>query len=475
MRRLLLVFAVVFVAGAGLLFWQFDRAVEFLFQYPPPKADETKPASEADGRQRDALYFSAFTRYDRSYSSEARRQAEKLSAALIRDAHGLTRAQFILRVAQIAALANNGHTQISSAAFAKGVVALPLELNWFKEGLFILRTKADRAALLGARIDAIDGRPTEEVFVAAKKYVGGTDEHRRMLLTRFMRSPELLHAAGLADDSNALTLRGVRADGTAFEERIAGEALALDAPYVPNVARLLYPTVVKGDGKLGWLSFIKADRNLPLYLQSALRLFVTAPLEGSGLYIGIAYNADGDEEKIGPFLHDAEQKIRTQKPAYIVVDMRMNGGGDYTTTYDFASRLPAIAPSARIYVLTSNYTFSAAITTTAFIKQAGGNRVMIVGAPVGDRLTFWAEGGHFFLPNVQVGVNYAAGMHDYAHACWNPFACFWLNYFYPVRVDTLEPDIAAPLTFADYRALRDPALEAVLAHEKAAGNAAALP
>jgi len=35
-----------------------------------------------------------------------------------------------------------------------------------------------------------------------------------------------------------------------------------------------------------------------------------------------------------------------------------------------------------------------------------------------------------------------------------------------VRVDTLEPDIAAPLTFAAYRARRDPALEAVLAREK---------
>jgi hypothetical protein len=171
--------------------------------------------------------------------------------------------------------------------------------------------------------------------------------------------------------------------------------------------------------------------------------------------------------KIGAFLHDAEQQIRLQKPAYIVVDMRMNGGGDYTTTYDFGSRLASMQPSARIYVLTSNYTFSAAITTTAFIKQAGGDRVTIVGAPVGDRLTFWAEGGRFFLPNVQTGVNYAAGMHDYAHACWNVLACFWLNYFYPVQVATLKPDIAAPLTFDAYRALRDPAMDAVMAREAA--------
>ena len=31
----------------------------------------------------------------------------------------------------------------------------------------------------------------------------------------------------------------------------------------------------------------------------------------------------------------------------------------------------------------------------------------------------------------------------------------------PIRVQSLEPDIAAPLTYADYRQGRDPALAAV--------------
>lgn len=468
MRRFLLLVLVLIVGGAGLFYWRFDDAVAMLFQYEPPKVDETKLTDEAEGRRRDAVYFSNFTRYDRSYSDAARQTAAALSEKLVREAPGLTRAQFLLHVAEIAALADNGHTQVSSAAFAKGIVALPLELNWFPDGLFILRTKGAQAQLLGARIDAIDGRPTEAVFQAAKKFVGGTDEHRRMLLTRFMRSPELLYAAGLAREPGALTLTGVRADGTTFETRMAGEPLALDVPYVPNIVRLLYPTIAEESSAEDWRSFIKGDQQLPLYLQSATKLFALAPLERNGLYIGISHNADGDEEKIGAFLHEAEQQIRTLKPAYIVVDMRMNGGGDYTTTYDFGSRLPSMAPAARIYVLTSNYTFSAAITTTGFIKQAGGDRVTIVGAPVGDRLTFWAEGGRFFLPNVRVGVNYAAGMHDYAHACWNVLACFWLNYLFPVQVATLQPDIPAPLTFADYRALRDPALDAVFARERAA-------
>jgi hypothetical protein len=159
MRRLLLVLLVLVGGAAAVLYWRFDDAIALLFQYQPPAGDETKLTNEAEGRQRDAVHFSAFTRYDRSYGPEARRQAEELSTKLVNDAPSLSRAAFVLRVAEIAALADNGHTQISRSAFAKGVVALPLELNWFPEGLFILRTKADQAALLGARIDTIAAAP----------------------------------------------------------------------------------------------------------------------------------------------------------------------------------------------------------------------------------------------------------------------------------------------------------------------------
>jgi hypothetical protein len=37
-------------------------------------------------------------------------------------------------------------------------------------------------------------------------------------------------------------------------------------------------------------------------------------------------------------------------------------------------------------------TFSAAITTVAFVKQAAGSRAIILGEPIGDRLTFYGEG-----------------------------------------------------------------------------------
>ena len=116
---------------------------------------------------------------------------------------------------------------------------------------------------------------------------------------------------------------------------------------------------------------------------------------------------------------------------------------------------------------------SAAITTVATLKQAGGDRVRIVGEDVGDRLDFWAEGGTFALPNAFLQVHYAAGRHRYDGPCDDRRDCFWLDERYPARVHDLRPDIPAPWTFAAYRQRRDPALEAVAAAETRRQAAAA--
>ena len=85
-----------------------------------------------------------------------------------------------------------------------------------------------------------------------------------------------------------------------------------------------------------------------------------------------------------------------------MLDLRYDGGGDYTLTSAFAHALPKLVRApGRIALITGPDEFSAGITTAAFVKDAGGARVTIVGEPVGDRLSFWSEGGHGCLPHAQ--------------------------------------------------------------------------
>ena len=114
-----------------------------------------------------------------------------------------------------------------------------------------------------------------------------------------------------------------------------------------------------------------------------------------------------------------------------------------------------------MFVLTSPWTFSAAISSTGYLKQAGGDGVVLVGEAPGDRLQFWAEGRPVVLPRSGAYVQYATQRHDYVTGC-RPFTdCHSYMVKYPIAVKSLAPDVAAPWTLESYATGRDPAMEAV--------------
>ncbi|MEQ1755789.1 MAG: hypothetical protein ABL973_16830 [Micropepsaceae bacterium] len=439
----------------------YEQALNAQFYYKPP---EPKPAEVSDvalGQALDAAYFARFIDFDRSYAPRARVTARQLAARLVRDARQFTHEEFVLRVAEIAALADNGHTAIGENAFRKNTPRLPLRTYLFSDGLYVLYAKPELSSLLGARIDSIEGVPLIEVFTRLRKFSGGIETHRQRQLIPVLESPALLMAAGIAKNPTSLSLTGIDASGAPFSARVEAEARDRSA-WVSSTTRLVYPGSL---ASTGMISFLPVEPDAPAYMHSMKKLFWMEDLPRHGLYVGLGANSDGDEEPIAPFLAQVSERIGKQRPAYLVLDVRMNGGGDYTTTYAFARGLPLLLPTGNIYVLTSPWTFSAAITTVAAVKDAGGRRVQIVGEPVGDRLDFWAEGGAFELPNAFVRVNYATGRHIYDGPCTDHETCYWLNERYPVRVSSLSPDITVPFSFRAYREGHDPAMDEILKRE----------
>ena len=441
----------------------FEGELRARFYFPPPQPAPPTVADRAEGQALDAAYFAGFPDLDRAYSPEARERAKALAHDLVRDASTLSHEAFVLRAMEITALADNGHTAIGEYAWQKNTPRVPVRAYPFADGLHILRARTENADLLGARVDAIDGRPVEEVFQGLRRYAGGNDAHRRTRLLPLLESPAFLAEAGLARERHALTYSGVLADGRPFERRIEAEDRDRAAP-VAGSERLLFPS--DPAGALHMSSFFPLDAALPVSLQERTRLFTVATLPSNGLYVALRDNLGNDGESLPAFLAGVLERCARDKPAFVVVDFRMDGGGNYTLSHPYVVALAELVrDKGRLYALTSNWTFSAAITTVAALKTFARGHVTIVGEPVGDRLDFWAEGGALPLPNIPANAYYETGRHVYDGPC-DAIDCFWVNRFYPVWVNTLDPDIPAPLTFAAYRARRDPALEAVLAREK---------
>jgi hypothetical protein len=432
--------------------WKFNPA--------PPAAHYPRPASALAAQRQDLDYFRKLVALDRSFAPTARAVANRRIDAMIAAPGAMARPQFRVALMRIAALADNGHTVLGSADDALPM-QLPVRVAPFSDGFYVMYARDDHAALLGGRLLAIDGKPIEAVMRTLEGLKGGgSPGWRRYYTTGYLTRQDVLAGAGIAPDMRGSMWTVRTPDGRTVTQGLEAYAPAADEPSVfPQ--RWYSNRPLKGLDK-GWQPYAP-DAVLPITLRDFDHVFLRQRL-GCAMLVQFKANHDEGDEKIADFIAATQKDMAASPPCNVILDLRFDGGGDYTLTYDFAHRLPdALKPGGRIYVLTGPAEFSAGITTAAFVKDAGGARVMLLGEPVGDRLAFFAEGGRGCLPNFHLCLNYQTGKHDYGAPCTDWDVCYWLNLLYPVRVKTLEPDEHIAMTFADWRAGRDPVFARALA------------
>lgn len=393
----------------------------------------------------DVAAMRSFVERDRAYRPAARAEAMRRVALL----PGLTRtpARFELEVARIAALADNGHSALLPPQWASRYRRSPVHLGLFADGLYVISAPRDRRHLVGRRVLGVNGHDWRRIRTAYARYQGGLPSFRDQFVPLFMELPSLLVAAGFGRDPARVTYTLERRGGRP-EQVVVPVALA---PYQGEAAFVGQSALVDG------AAMLPAER-VPLYLRAPDRVFRLAFPEGlDGAYLQLnAVRGPG----IGRFFQDSLEELRRRRPRTIIVDLRFNMGGDLNLARDFMQALPGIAQD-RVYAITSGRTFSAAISSLGYLKQAAGDRLTIVGEPIGDRLEFWAEGDMLELPGLGGMLLYATERHNYRTGCPEP-DCHAAIRDHPIRVRSLQPDLPAPLTWADFQAGRDPAMAAIV-------------
>ena len=461
MRRIALFAGIAVLILAAVLGGAYYAFV-LKFSAKPPAADYPKPATALEAQKQDLDYFGKLMALDRAFTPQARALADKRLEELQALPEPLPPPKFKVALLQIFALADNGHSRMSAAAPTDHAVLVePIRVTRFSEGFFVMRAKEPYRALLGARIEAIDGMAFEQVLARLETLRGGTESWRRENATSLILLHDILYGLGVVKDPARASWTLRQTDGQIITAELIATPFGKRLNLPPNT-RYLSPEPLKGDSP-DWISYSPASGTLPESLSNLRNRFslISVP-DSCAVYIRLQAIMDSDEQKIAPFLETTASSLKAHPPCAAIVDLRGNGGGDYTKAWGFTHALPnLVTPGGRLYVLTDPYTFSAAITAAAFLKEAGGDRVTIIGEPVGDRLSFHAEGGSACLPNSGLCLNFQVGKHDYEKPCQGS-DCFWLNWFYPVRVKTLAPDIAIPRSFADWNQGRDGAYEAAL-------------
>jgi Peptidase family S41 len=213
--------------------------------------------------------------------------------------------------------------------------------------------------------------------------------------------------------------------------------VALNALTVPEYQRLL-----------PFSSFIPAPQGMPrkrqpLYQRLGGRRYGITPLE-RGRAVYAAYNQTTYPGLIPSRLLRLARKPKVRR---VVIDLRLNGGGDNTSYGSLlaALRSRTINRPGKLVVLTSRVTFSAAGNFAADVDRS--TRARFFGEPTGGSPNNYGESQEIDLPTLGVTVFTATQWVEVAPG--------------DTRL-AIEPDVPVPLTAADYFAGRDPVLAAAL-------------
>ncbi len=407
-----------------------------------------------------AAFRTQFLEVDKAYSADARAHAEARLRELEANLGRISAAQFELTLAQVVALADNGHTAAFAGPRSRRFNRVPIRLTPFERDFLVLRATEAHADLLGARIVSVAGIPIAEIRDSARTLSGGVSAWRDRNAHYLIESPEQMHAMGLLEEADGALYEFETMDQRRVERRFDAEPANPDRVRA-GASRWLSPVLFPQE-RGSWRALLDPG-HVPWSLQDVNELFRSRDVpELDATVVELRRNNSSPERQIGIALRELTDSIEARGRQHLILDMRLNGGGDLNTTRNFMKSLPDLV-AGRIFVLMSPWTFSAAISSIGYLEQAAPDRVTLIGEGPGDRLEFFSEGGIVTLPNTGAMILNATERHDYRTGCVGKPDCHGPVVRNPIAVPTLSPDIDAPWTFDAYAAGRDPGMEAVAA------------
>jgi hypothetical protein len=401
-------------------------------------ASAPPPALTAEQWREDLRFLATEmrTRHANLYHAVSKAEFDAAEAGLDARIPSLKRNQIIVEMMRIAAMVGDGHTRIEprkDPAFA--FPSLPLKLYLFEDGLYVRAAAPGHADLVGARVESIGGVPVGEAVARVSKLASHENvSGPRLYAPLYLAMPDVLQAVGLSPDTRNATF-GLSKDGRKWTAKIA--AAAVDPVWPPDTDISL---VTPRD----WIDAHSGAA--PLWLQAPLDLYRLIDLpDRKALYVQLNMVTDLKEENLTQFGERIRRRAADANPTAIVLDLRLNTGGNGDLRQGLIrSLIKAEDEDTRLFVLTARGTFSASQFILDDLDRLTG--AVFIGEPASSRPTGYGDAFRSTMPNsginVRTSIKYWQSGQDMRP--WTPI------------------DIAAPLTFADYVAGRDPALEAAL-------------
>ena len=370
------------------------------------------------------------------FRSVSRRRFEADVNALAGRAASLSRDELLVGVLRVIALLGprNGHTGLfpGDPSHTRELHLYPLRLYEFTDGLYVVDA-VDRS-LIRNKLVAIEGVPVAQVLERVDPLVSrDNDSNLRGLAPHFLLTAEILDGLGIADGAQSADFTFERPGGERVDVSLASVPAS---QYVSAFADALY----------GHYPSILPHAAKPLYLSGSARPMWTRTLAG-GRAVYMAFNSV--RRPTPGFLRALGRLVRAPNVRRVIVDVRLNGGGDNTTYGQLVDLLASkqVNKRGRLYLLTGRATFSAAANFAAEIDR--DTRAIVMGEPTGGGVETYGDTFPLSLPTAGWTVHIAARYHERKKGPGDHRLA-------------VEPDVRVDLTSAQYFAGLDPVLARAL-------------
>lgn len=329
----------------------------------------------------------------------------------------LTRHESAVGLQELVALVGDGHTYLQIPAVFR---RYPIRLYWFGDELRVTQVVTGHEHLLGARVLAVGDLDVQETDARVRRQLARHENEYYLLSNTayFLTIAEVVHATGISPEL-ASTWTVETSDGQRVTVPLA--------PVAPEETPV-------------WVSAAASE---PLFRQRPDEsLWFEVLPESRTLYV--AFRAYPPRAEFDEFFRAVFEAADRRDAGRLVIDLRQNGGGDFTTVRDLLLprlREHRLNQEGRLFVAIGRRTFSAAMTNAADLLRE--TNAILVGEPTGARPNGWQESRRLTLPNSGLIVSYSVEYYE----------------FLDEDVPAVMPHRHIDETWADFRSGTDPVLE----------------
>jgi hypothetical protein len=356
--------------------------------------------------------------------------------------------EILVRIAQIGAMIQDGHSGLDYSSIPGDKGHIPIRFEQYDDGIYVRAAAPEYADAVGGKLVAVGTMSWQEAAQRIKTVISHDPENdgypRAWLAKMYLNYPVLLHGLGLSKSNESaeyiIEKNGSRRTFTMSVSKPSPDISIITSTFLDSTPAT-------------WLDARPKTTMTPLWKQRTGEYywFIYLP-EKRAVYFQFNLVINGDGESLAEFAGRLGAFIKQHEVDRLVIDLRHNTGGDNTLLRPLLVDLIRAKTNFRggLYVIISPMTFSAAQN---FINRLENyTEVIFIGAPTGNNVNFYGDPRGFELPHSHLRIAVAR--------------LWWQDKDPRDYRKSTGPLLAVTTTFDDYINGRDPVLDLALTTTK---------